>query len=347
RGPYTVEVQADGHADGGAMVALAAGAQSTLDVDLRALRPCLATDPAALQASVAAGGRTQQRFDLLNLGAAATDWTLRPGGDPAVLSSVALSQTTSPTPEQYVSFGCVDPSTGYSLPSHYYRVFPLGGRADATTLVGGLTFGVDSATSAAGVQPVVVRLHQLVGALDPANLSLLAERTVQVQDMTLQRIGVALEAPVRVAADAVLVAEIEVQRGRETGSAFFPGGNTQGETAPAYWMASDCGVPAPTAYADLGFASVNLILEIDTLASAPCGATATPVDWLAVAPASGTIGVDASTPVQATFDAGAAAAGDYSGTLCATPGPAGAPLAIPVALHVGAGGDTIFRDGFE
>lgn len=203
---------------------------------------------------------------------------------PAVLSRVPLVQTASPTPVQNVSFGCFDPNTDYSLENRYLRRFDLAERdvPIEDTTIGGISFAVDSATSSAGTQPITVRVYALNGELSFENLQLLAEKTIEVGDDPLQRVRVAFDQPVHVAGDRVLVAEIYVPSGVGAGNGFYPGGNSDGETAPAYGAARHCGVGEPIAFADAGLGWVHLILEIDTLASDPCGADATPVDWLSV-----------------------------------------------------------------
>ncbi len=350
QGPFTVTVDAADHQSVTQPFALAAGAETAADFSLRPLQACLSTDPATLAMTVVSGQTAQLAFDLLNTGAAPADWTLRSGGDPAVLSRVPLAQTTNPLPAQNVSFGCVDPNTGYSLENRYLRRFDLAerGMPIQETTIGGISFAIDSATSSTGSQPITVRVHALDGDLALGHLRLLAEKTVDVVDGTLERMRVAFDQPVQVAGDSVLVAEIFVSNGLGGGNAFYPGGNRDGETASAYWAARDCGASEPIAFADAGLDWINLILEIDTLASDPCGADATPVDWLAVSASGGQLGADAGVPLQATFSAGTRADGDYHGSMCAAPGRTPtSPVAIAVTMHVGNAGDLIFANGFD
>ena len=346
-GPFTVTVEAHGHQPVTQAFAVVAGNDTPADIDLRALLPCLGTDPAAPVGTVAAGQGASLAFDLLNSGAAATDWSLRVGGDPAVPSPVPLVQTTSPTPTQDTSFACINPPTGYTLDNRYLRRFDLAARGGPAleTTVRGVTFAVDSAMSAAGSQPVTVRVHALHGEFTFANLELLAEKTIDVADTSLERISVAFDTPLHVAGDSVLVAEIHVPSGMAGASTFFPGGNSDGESAPAYWAAHDCGIDEPLAYPEVGFDWVHLILELDTLASDPCGANAVPVDWLALAPAGGHIEADAIQPLQALFDATSHGDGVYGGSMCLASETT--TLVVPVTMQVGAGADAIFADGFD
>ena len=83
RGPFTVQVAADGHVARADEVVIAAGQETTLDIDARLAAACIVADPVELQAGVAAGEQTAQAFDLLNLGAVAGDFAARVGGDPS------------------------------------------------------------------------------------------------------------------------------------------------------------------------------------------------------------------------------------------------------------------------
>jgi subtilase family protein/carboxypeptidase family protein len=350
QGPFTLTVEAPDHLAQTRDAGVDAGAETVADFALRPLLPCLTTDPAVLESTVQPGQSVQRPFDLLNLGAAGADWTLRVGGDPAVLSPIALSQTTSPTPADDVSFACINPANGFVLENRYFRVFPLADRGtpDQDVIVSGISFGVESAQSSAGIQPITLRLYTLEGELALDHLTLLGEQTTSIANMELQRVSVAFDQPLTVAGDAVVVAEIYVPDGSDDGNAFYPGANSEGESAPAYWISDDCGATEPVSFPDVGFGWVNLVLEIDTLASDPCGPVAAPVDWLALSPLGGTLAADASTPIQATFTAGGHDVGGYRGTMCLAPGQTAAiPTAVPVGMIVGNSPDAIFANGFD
>ena len=51
--------------------------------------------------------------------------------------------------------------------------------------------------------------------------------------------------------------------------------------------------------------------------------------------------------MRASGPPGSRADGSYQGSMCATPGKTAAPIVVPVTMHVGAGGDAIFRNGFD
>lgn len=348
-GPFTVTVEAGDHLSETFEIELVAGQERPLDVDMRLLAPCLAVDPAPIEATVSTGQSTERAIDLLNGGPLGTDWTLRVGGDPEVLTPVAMSQTASPTPEEFISFACLNPETGFTLENRYFRIFPMADRAlmGSSRRIHGITFGVDGALSASGSQPVAVRLHQLEGPLVIANLTQLAEKTVDVADITLSRMSVAFDQPVTVDADAVLVAELYVPDG-QVGNSFYPGGNSGGETASAYHAAAGCGWAEPVSLPELALGWMHLILELDVLASDPCGAVATPVPWLSFDPNAGSIEGDAILPLTADFAAGTHSPGTLQGSAClAENTDPSSWMAIPARMHVKDNADEIFVSGFE
>lgn len=348
KGPLQVEVEAPGHLAGSREVPLMPGSTTETDFGLRLLAPCLMPDPPSLHASVAVGGTLQQSFDLLNGGPVDGAWSARIGGDPALQTPLPISQTTSPDAVANTSFGCFNPGTGFSLENRYLRMFPPSDIAlpGGTRQVSGINFAIDSASSASGTQALVVRLHALQGPLTLGNLVLLGETQVDVTDEPLQRYRGTFDAPIEVPADRVLVAELYVPDGDATGTSAYPGGNSEGETAPAYWVAPECGIGEPVSLPDMAFDWVHLVIELELLASDPCGASATPVDWLAVSPVSGSVPGDGGAPLAATFAAGTLPAGKHAGSICFA-SDAAPDTVLPVTMQVGTGDDAIFADGFD
>lgn len=346
-GPFTLTAAAPDHLDASGEFTVAAGTQSTADLGLRPLQACVVTDPPALNAQAEAGQSVQQAFDLLNTGAAGADWTLRAGGDPGVKTLVPWVQNLSTEPEQDITFGC---RAAFSGQNSWMRKFDLSERnaAGDEVLVTKVNFVVNNASSLAGSQPLAIRVHRLDGEFVFANLQLLGEKTLELADSGLQPMSVVFDPPLSVSGDSVLVAEIRMPDGTGTGSTFYPGGNQAGETQPAYWASTTCEQPEPITYEEARFGWIQLLLDIETMASDPCGANATAVDWLAVSESGGSIGADSAVALQATFDAGSHPDGRYRGSMCLTPGRGSPyPYAVPVTLQVGQGGDTIFADGFD
>jgi subtilisin family serine protease len=348
QGPFTVTVEAADHLTLSHSVALTAGNENVQNFDLRLLSPCLMPDPASLSAVLEPGQILDKGFDLLNGGPVAGAWSARVGGDPSVLTPLRMSQTSSPDPEPYMSFGCVNTGNGYIMENRWMRVFPLAeqGLSGSQVEVRGINFVADSASSRSGSQSVQVRVYALNGELTLANLSLLGETTVQVADTDLQRISAVFAQPFNVPIDTVLVAEVAVADGSALGTSFYAGGNMGGNTAPAYFVAPGCGVDEPISYTDFGFEAVHLILEVDVVASNPCGVAAAPVPWLGLTPNSGTVAGDSVAPLTARFNAVGSALGTHQASLCLAPSNGG-NISIPVNMVVSDQADQIFANGFE
>lgn len=346
-GPYTLTVAAADHVNATGESAVTAGAQATADFGLRPLQACVVTDPAALSAQVESGQSLQQPFDLMNTGAAGAAWTLRAGGDPSVKTLVPWVQNLSTEPEQDLTFGC---RGGFTGQNSWLRKFDLSERnaPGDEVLVTKINFGINNASSLAGTQPLAIRVYKLSGEFTFANMQLLGEKNLEIADSGLQPMSVSFDPPLSVTGDSVLVAEIAAPDGVGTGSTFYPAGNSAGETAPAYWASTTCDTPEPITYAEVGFGWIHLLLDVETMASDPCGANATAVDWLALSSASGNIAADAAVALQATFNAGSRPDGSYRGSMCLTPGRnSPQPFAVPVTLNIGQGGDAIFANGFD
>jgi len=348
-GPYTLSVAAADHLTANGQATVVAGAAATADFGLRRREACVVTDPPTLEVQADRGQSVQQAFDLLNTGAADAAWTLRAGGNPDLKTSVPWVQTLSQEMEEGFGFGCKNPS--FTRENSWMRKFDLSTRNNPgeEVLVNKVNFAVDnSSSSLTGTQAIRIRVHKLDGGLTFANLQLLGEKEVRISNGDMGPMSVTFDPPLSVASDSVLVAEISAGDGVGIGAAFFPGGNGGGETEPAYWASASCGRPEPIPFATIGFGWIHLILDIDTLASDPCGANATPADWLTLSATSGSIGMDSAVPLQAML--GGRPDGRYRGSMCLTPGRGGdaaLPIPVPVTLSVGDARDAIFKNGFD
>ena len=348
-GPFSISVREADHRDSEVRsLALAAAAATTADFGLRALLPCLLTDPAAVQASVAPGQATTLALQLRNGGALGSSWSAHSGGDPAAPVILPLSQTQSPTPIDGPLFACTHPS-GFTTENHFLRRFDLSQRSDPAEVVSvaGLSFAVELASSNRGTQTVLARVYELQGDMLFANMRLLREQSVQIADTTLSRVAVRFEQPLHVARDRVLVASVYSADGGQLGNAFYLGYNVAGESANGYIAAIGCGAEDPKLLASFGgaFARLNALIELDLIGFDACAPSATPVPWLGLSPASGTLAADSGTPLQATFTAGSLGNGSHRGAICLDSG-AGKPVAVPVTLNIGAS-DRLFTNGFE
>ncbi len=95
-----------------------------------------------------------------------------------------------------------------------------------------------------------------------ANLTLIGTTVASIADQaeTIVTIPVAGVAP----AGSTLVVEVVTADGiNVTGDSFFIGSNPDGQTAPSYLAAADCGVSEPTDTASLGYPGMHIVMEVD------------------------------------------------------------------------------------
>lgn len=174
------------------------------------------------------------------------------GGTPTT-----LTQTQSETIAASGSTNCV--SNSHNGDNRYFRVFDLTAAGITGTLhVTSVTFGIQSATSQAGSQPIDVRLDTLAGALKVENLTNVASTTVNIPDETSSTAKATFDTDI--AAGAMLVAELHI--GNSPTDDLVVGSNALGETAPAYIAAPQCGQPEPIELASIGFPNMDLVLAV-------------------------------------------------------------------------------------
>ena len=143
--------------------------------------------------------------------------------------------------------------------NRYFRVFDLAAAGITGTLhVTSVTFGIQSATSQAGTQPIDVRLDTLAGALKIENLTNIASTTLNIPDETVQSAKALFDTDIT--AGALLVAELHIADSNT--DTLVVGSNTLGQTAPAYLAAPQCNQPEPIDVTNLGFANMDLVLAV-------------------------------------------------------------------------------------
>lgn len=177
---------------------------------------------------------------------------------------VTLNQTDSQvvTPQASPSCNQMGPPQ-VSRENSYYRVFELHGWAiDRPFTPLEVAFGIEQATASVGSQPIEVKLHTLTGPLQIANLTTIATIATTVPNSGISMATVPIEPAPVVDASATLVVEIHAPDGMMAGSTFFIGANKQGESAPGYLRAPDCGIAEPTPYSGIGWPTTRLVLTL-------------------------------------------------------------------------------------
>lgn len=185
---------------------------------------------------------------------------------------ITMSQSTAMSITELNTVACIlsDSLTGeplYHRQNSYYRAFALSsyGVSGAFT-VSKVTLGVESASAlSGGSQSASVVLHTVSGAFPAGTLTLVGSQAFNVPDTATSTL---IEVPMSavVPAGSTMVVEISIPDGEITadapGNILFLGSNDLGETGPTYLKAADCGVTAPQTSAELGFATMQLVLAV-------------------------------------------------------------------------------------
>jgi hypothetical protein len=265
-----------------------------------------------------------------------------------------LAQMDDNTPAALSGIACGTAGVDTAANSWWRRFYLSEHGAPASVDIASVTVATETGPSI----PVTINLYSIphgtpVNTIPTASLTLIASGTGTVGgDLTTSTIPV-----VGTLADAVgtdLVVEYHID-GAPT--PFFPGGNATTETHPSFISAADCGIPEPTAMADIGFPDAHGIIVVNLGDGGPVEGCENPSDipWLSVAPANGSVAGGGSTDATVSVDASGLAAGDYSANVCVASNDPVTPLVtVPVALTVNAvvgepcsAADTIFCDGFD
>ncbi len=156
---------------------------------------------------------------------------------------------------------------GQHTDNHYLRRFDLDG--DHGMLggfdVSGVSFAIEQAISSGGAgQPLAVNLYTIpaADALLFANLTPISSTDIVQADTTLSSVNVAVTGTVDDTVASDLVVAIFSPDGQAAGHSFFIGSNANGETAPSYIAAPDCGLTEPTAMADVGFPNMHIVMTV-------------------------------------------------------------------------------------
>lgn len=108
--------------------------------------------------------------------------------------------------------------------------------------------------------PVSVKVYASTGGTSDANLTLKGQASINI---TAAMVGTVVEVPLttptEVTSPAMLIV-VSAPHGISTSSGFFPGGNSNGQTAPGYVKAADCGATNFTSYNAVSAANQHLIL---------------------------------------------------------------------------------------
>lgn len=225
----------------------------------------------------------------------------------------------------------------------YLRAFDLAafgitGAFDVTEV----EIGIENATGLGGTQPATVNLYTW-DPVDPFQFAFftpLDSASVAVADQAATILTVPIFATVP--AGSVLVVEFFTPDGEIDGNLLFVGSNPDGQTAPTYLAAPDCGIGEPTDTAAIGFPGMMLVMNVTGNATATVGCLApSDIPWLSLSADLGTTPGGGTSMIDVTFSSNGVFTGDYTGNLCIAsndpdvgPGNHTELVVVPVSLSV-------------
>jgi len=212
------------------------------------------------------GGDDQPGIDAK--GSDATDAQVSDGPDiDAAPVAVTLSQTTGNTVAAASSVACG--ANGTTSENSWYRAFKLADHNIAGAFnVTAVSFGIQEAT---GLPNVQVKVGTYSGAVTPAPAQLDTTLVTPLNAVTYAIPNTASTATTTVTvpitatvpAGGTLLVEVFSPDLSGTGKYFYLGGNTTGETKPAYLRAPACSTTQPRTTVALGFPTANLVLSVN------------------------------------------------------------------------------------
>lgn len=178
-----------------------------------------------------------------------------------------LSITQSAT-LNIVSGNSVSCNNGFGHTNNsYWRRFDLNGAHGiiAPFNVTSVDVGVEFADAGGADQPVTVRLYTIpnASALSTVNITLIGSATVNIPDQQLTMINVPVAGLVATPLLQDLVVEVFTPNGHAAANFFWIGSNSDGQTAPSYISAGDCGIPQPTDLAAIGFGNMMIVMVVN------------------------------------------------------------------------------------
>ncbi len=153
-----------------------------------------------------------------------------------------------------------------SSDNQFWRAFTLSdfGISEAVTIEN-VEIGIENLALPTLIEAdITINLYQAPAGSAPAfGLQLIGTTVETLTDRALEVVTVDVSGVV--SADSALVVEVNVPNfqdlsGGLTGDVYFPGANSFGETDASYISSTGCSTPSPTAYGDIGFPEVNLII---------------------------------------------------------------------------------------
>ncbi len=160
------------------------------------------------------------------------------------------------------SFACSDPFSGFTYETHYTRAYDLTALGIAGAFaVCEVEVAVEAAIAVDGTQPLTVALYSAAHGTFPGGaLTPIGTATVTIPDLEAAFVTVAVTGTAPPATD--LIVDVAPSNGNDTLSAFYIGSNSDGQTAPGYLTAPDCGITTPTDLTVLGYPDMQIVINV-------------------------------------------------------------------------------------
>lgn len=243
---------------------------------------------------------------------------------------VVLTHSNSLDIQTEVTLAC-SPDGGFTTRANrFLRTFSLADFAVSSDFdVSEVAFGIDSLTG--DPVTVTVNLYELGGDFLYENMELIGTAKQEFEAQTLTLVNVPVNGTVP--AGSTLVVEIAAPDLADVGG-FFPGSNTQGESAPSYLAADDCGFLEPTPYSIISTDPVHLVMTVTgagTVEQPDCSLPG----WISVDPPGGSVPEGKNQTIEVTLDANDLEPGEFGANLClASNDPERSIWPVPVLLSV-------------
>jgi subtilisin-like proprotein convertase family protein len=179
----------------------------------------------------------------------------------SVLGGCGTTELTQSTTQNITALNSVScNSAAGHTDNSYWRAFSIAA-FPAGFDVCEVEIGIEEATGAGGTQPVTVNVYSNTGGAFPGGTRVLqGTANLNVADQSATVLDAALIASIPPGAE--MVVEVFTPNGQASGNFFFIGSNADGQSGPSYISAADCGITVPTPTGDIGFANMQIVLNV-------------------------------------------------------------------------------------
>ncbi|WP_246012592.1 carboxypeptidase regulatory-like domain-containing protein [Myceligenerans xiligouense] len=214
---------------------------------------------------------------------------------PAVSVPQAETTITHSTSQEVAALNSASCGSDFGTSENrFLRTFTLGDFGiDGSFAVSEVSFGIEEATA----QTLTVNLYELVGEdLVYANLEQLGSAQADIEAQTLSMVSVPVEGEIT---GGTLVVEVVSHDQRDNAGVFYIGSNADGQTAPSYLAADECGISEPATTDSIGWADMHIVMNVS---GSTGGGGGSDTAWLDAQPGSVTLDPGESVRIVATID---------------------------------------------